>query len=76
MKDYTKAEHFQLGDAIEIVNKNAITEAEDVENGERFIIVGVHKDTKDTYGNIVIIDNAGDDLEILETELGAIKWVA
>lgn len=33
-------------------------------------------DTADTVGHIVITDDVGDDLEIIESEFYAVEWVA
>ncbi len=69
-----KIEHFQLGDTITILDRSAIVNADAVNNGEQFIVVGVHADTAESYAHIIIIDNEGEELPINESEFGAIRY--
>lgn len=75
-KDITLAQQLRIGDVIAVTDKWAIQDGGDLTNGGTYNVVGVHMDTADTVGHIVVTDDAGDDLEIVEAEFRAIKWVA
>ena len=66
----------QVGDQIRIDNKGAILGGFDLTNGKTYKVIEKCVENRAHYTYISILDDAGDVLSILESELHAVTKVA